>query len=109
MISLKFDRSIIHWPGDDEPMDYGWHVTLYWRGQHRVRWHSYKNTTRMWPHISRGADENCNRSVTVLLWPIGHLDVWWEPHFRWDEDGPCDHCRAVDDYIAEHGDLPNWA
>lgn len=60
----------------------------------RVRWHSRKATSRMWPSLHKGADENCNRAVTLVLWPLGHLDVWWEPHWRTDLDGPCETCRA---------------
>jgi len=67
---------------------YGWWLHL---GK-RVCWSSRKATTRMWPRVMRGADENCNRSVTVVLWPLGHLDVWWEP--TWRTAGRCDDCVA---------------
>jgi hypothetical protein len=89
---LEFRRSLIDWDDDGNVTDYGWHVTIYIRGKHRARWHSTKNTTRKWPGFSRGGDENCNRSVTVMLWPLGHLDVWWEPNWRTNEDGMCDDC-----------------
>jgi hypothetical protein len=70
---------------------YGWWIEF---GK-RACWASRKSTTRMWPRIQRGADENCNRSITVVLWPLGHLDVWWEPNWRTDADGPCDTCRQA--------------
>lgn len=73
---------------------YGWWVTLYLRGKHRARWNSSKATSRMWPQVRTGADENCNRSVSFILWPLGHLDVWWETNWRTDADGQCDKCRA---------------
>lgn len=74
--------------------DYGWGVTLLIRGRHRARWNSTRATTSGWPTISRGADENCNRAVTLTLWPLGSLDVWWETRWRTDADGMCDDCLA---------------
>jgi hypothetical protein len=71
---------------------YGWNVTLYIRGRHRARWHSRKATTRMWPRVRYGGDENCNRATTLILWPLGHLDVWWEPNWREEGLGLCDTC-----------------
>jgi hypothetical protein len=69
------------------PGGYGWSVTV---GK-RLRWNSRKATSRMLPRISLGADEHCNRAVSVILWPVGHLDVWWEPVWR---TRTCDPCRA---------------
>jgi hypothetical protein len=74
---------------------YGWSITF---GK-RVRWCSRKALTPMWPRIYRGGDENCNRAISLHLWPIGGLDVWWEPKWRTDADGPCATCRA--ESIAE--------
>ena len=65
----------------------------------RAAWRSRKATSRMWPRIVRGADENCNRAITVVLWPLGALDMWWEPKWRTDADGPCAECRAF--FLAE--------
>lgn len=48
----------------------------------------------MWPRVSFGADENCNRAITFVLWPLGHLNIWWEPKWRTSADGPCEKCRA---------------
>lgn len=73
---------------------YGWSLTLIVRGKHRVRWNSRKATTRMPWHLSRGADEDCNRAVTLSLWPLGMLDVWWEPRWRSIGSGTCDKCLA---------------
>lgn len=78
------------------PNGYGWSATLLVGGKHRARWNSTKGTTRMWPQVIRGTDENCNRSVTIVLWPIGHLDIWWEPNWRTDADGPCDECKTFE-------------
>jgi len=91
---LECRRSRIDWDDDGQVTDYGWHATLYVRSRHRVRWCSTGNTTRMWPGVSRGADENCNRAITVTLWPLGHLNIWWEPNWRTDDDGMCDECGA---------------
>ena len=93
---MEFARSLIDWNDDGNVSDYGWWIMLYLRGRHRARWSSTKGTTRMWPHVSRGADENCNRSVTLHCWPIGHLDIWWETRWRTNVDGRCDSCRAED-------------
>lgn len=71
---------------------YGWNVLLFLNGKHRARWSSTKATTRMWPHLYRGADENCNRSITVHLWPMGSLDIWWETAWRPEGSGPCNDC-----------------
>lgn len=60
----------------------------------RLRWRTTKETTPMVPKILRGTDENCNRALTLVLWPLGSLDFWWEPRWRTDEDGPCEVCRA---------------
>jgi hypothetical protein len=73
---------------------YGWNVVLYVAGKHRARWYSTRGVWRGWPKVSRGADENCNRAVTLQLWPLGQLDVWWETHWRTDDDGPCADCLA---------------
>jgi len=106
VIRLKFHRSLAwdDWLEVDldrppptkrgpDVIDYGWNVTLYWRGQHRARWHSTKNTSRMWPGVSQGADEDCNRAVTFMLWPLGHLDIWWEPKWREAGSGMCETCK----------------
>ena len=93
LLRVELQRVIIDWNDDGSDVgDYGWKATLLVRGKHRAMWSSTRGTTRMWPHISRGADENCNRAVTFHCWPIGHLDVWWEPNWRTDEDGECDDC-----------------
>lgn len=84
---IKFTRS---------DAGYGWWVDF---GK-RVRWNSRKATTRMWPRIILGADECCNRAITFHFWPIGHLDIWWEPHWRTFADGPCVDCRLQN--IAEN-------
>jgi hypothetical protein len=73
---------------------YGWSLTLHVRGKHRVRWSSTRGTTRMWPRVIRGGDEDCNRAITFVLWPLGHLDVWWEPRWRPAGSGMCEQCRA---------------
>lgn len=66
---------------------YGWNVKV---GK-RVRWCSTRATTPMWPGLHRGGDEHCNRAVTLMLWPLGHLDVWWEPHWH-TGPGFCETC-----------------
>jgi hypothetical protein len=77
---------------------YGWWIFF---GK-RVRWCSTKATTAMWPRIIRGADENCNRAITIVLWPLGSLDIWWELRWRTDEDGTCDECQAwMDEIMSE--------
>lgn len=86
VVRVEFERS---------DHGYGWGVTLLVRGKHRARWASRKATTRMWPRISRDSDENCNRASTLVLWPLGHLDVWWEPNWRPEDAGVCDECRAL--------------
>lgn len=68
---------------------FGWEVFL---GK-RISWSSTGATTRMWPRIVSGADEVCNRAVTVVLWPVGHLSVWWEPRWRTEQ---CDDCRRAE-------------
>jgi hypothetical protein len=70
---------------------FGWRIDI---GK-RVSWSSTRATTQMWPRVRFGGDENCNRSITFVLWPLGHLDVWWEPRWRTDTDGMCDKCRAA--------------
>ncbi len=64
---------------------YGWTIHL---GK-RVGWSSRRATTPMWPRLVCGADENCNRAVTAVVWPLGSLDVWWEPTWRTEPCG-CD-------------------
>lgn len=93
-MSLNFSRTRIQWDEDSPIEDFGWRIMLTIRGKHRARWSSTRGTTRSWPGFSRGGDENCNRAVTLMLWPIGHLDIWWETHWRTDEDGMCDDCRS---------------
>lgn len=73
---------------------YGWSVTLYVRDKHRIRWNSRKATTPMLWRFIRGGDEDCNRAITLTLWPLGMLDVWWEPKWRPVGSGPCDACRS---------------
>lgn len=73
---------------------YGWSATMLVNGKHRLRWSSRKATTRKWPTLTRGTDENCNRAITVVLWPLGHLDVWWEPRWRPAGSGLCEPCRS---------------
>jgi hypothetical protein len=76
---------------------YGWSLFL---GK-RIRWNSTGATSRLWPRISRGGDEDCNRAITIVLWPLGSLDVWWEPHWRPEGSGMCDECLAwVDEASA---------
>jgi len=71
---------------------YGWWLDI----GSRIRWHSRKATSRMWPRIRRGGDENCNPTITLVLWPLGHLDVWWKPgRLRTLRDGPCIDCRTL--------------
>ena len=93
-MGLEFARSRIDWNDDGNVTDYGWTLTLTVRGKHRVRWNSTRGTTRMWPRVRWGGDENCNRAVSLILWPLGHLDVWWEPNWRTDTDGMCEECQA---------------
>lgn len=69
---------------------YGWWIDF---GK-RVRWSSRKATTPMWPRVRLGSDENCNRALSLILWPLGCLDVWWEPKWRTDADGMCDDCKS---------------
>jgi hypothetical protein len=69
---------------------YGWTF----RAGKRVQFRTRNGTTRMWPHVGTGTDENCNRAVTFHCWPIGQVNVWWEPTWRTGEDGPCGTCRA---------------
>ncbi len=76
------------------PNGYGWAVTLYVRGKHRVRWNSRKATTPMLWRFIRGGDENCNRAITWTMWPIGMIDVWWETKWRPEGSGICDECKA---------------
>jgi len=80
---------------------YGHQFTLLIKGKHRARWSSRKATTKMPPGIVLGGDENCNRAITFVLWPLGHLDIWWEPNWRTDEDGPCLECRTLEDEAWE--------
>lgn len=91
---LEFSRSRIDWHDDGNVTDYGWSVMLYVNGKHRACWHSTRGTTRMWPRVTRGGDENCNRAVTFILWPLGHLDIWWEPNWRPEGSGLCDECQS---------------
>lgn len=93
-IAFEYDRRRASEDGSSE--DYGWNVTILFWGQHRIRWNSTRSTTKMWPRINTGADENCNRAITFVMWPLGHLDIWWEPKFRTDEDGICDECERID-------------
>lgn len=98
---FEFERAIIDWNDDGSWVDdFGWRVTLFIRGKHRARWNSTRGTTMMWPRLSKGGDENCNRATSLVLWPLGCLDVWWEPNWRTDADGMCDEC------LAEIGDIP---
>ena len=83
-MTLEFYRS---------PHGYGWSVTLVWRGQHRVRWCSRRATTPMRPRIIWGGDEDCNRAVTLVLWPLGSLDIWYEHPYRPAGTGMCDDCN----------------
>jgi hypothetical protein len=69
---------------------YGWDLVV----GRRVQFRSRKATTPMWPQLRKGADENCNRALTLVAWPLGSVDVWWEPQYRTDDDGPCETCRA---------------
>jgi hypothetical protein len=85
-MSLKFDRSVA---------GYGWTVTLYVKDRQRIRYHSPRATSIMWPGIHRGADEHCNRSLTFMFWPLGHIDVWWEPASTWRTVGMCDECTEI--------------
>ena len=59
----------------------------------RVSFNSPGATTRMWPRLVFGADENCNRAVTLVVWPLGHVDIWWEP--RW-WTVPCADCQYIE-------------
>jgi hypothetical protein len=80
---------------------YGWSLMLHINGKHRARWNSTRATSMMWPGLSRGADEDCNRAVTLTLWPIGHLDIWWEPSWRAERSGICDKCaRELEEMAA---------
>lgn len=98
LAKVEFRRHIIDWNDDGKDVrDYGWDATLLIRGKHRARWTSTGGTSRMWPGFSKGTDENCNRAVTLMLWPLGHLSVWWEPKWRTDADGICDECKVLDD------------
>lgn len=78
----------------------------------RVQWRTRKGTTRMWPRVDlRGGDENCNRAVVVVLWPLGCLTVWWEPRWRTAVDGPCEDCRGFfrSEGLCERcGSRPCW-
>lgn len=85
MARIEFERS---------QHGYGWNITLVVRGKHRVRWNSRKATTRMWPRFINGSDEDCNRATSLVIWPLGHLDVWWEPRWRAAGSGLCDKCIA---------------
>jgi hypothetical protein len=57
----------------------------------RLALRSRRATMRMWPRLIHGADENCNRAVTLVLWPLGSIDVWWEP--KWRAEGMCESCK----------------
>jgi len=74
---------------------FGWHVRV-----KRVQWNSTAAVTAGWPRVVRGADEHCNRSVTLCLWPLGALDVWWDPRWR-TGPGYCESCTA--EHVAEWG------
>lgn len=97
LLRLGYHRRLSDWSSQQDGSDirdYGWNITLYIRGQHRVRWNSTRGTTPMLWHFIRGADEDCNRAITLTLWPLGMLDVWWEPRWRPAGSGDCDKCRA---------------
>lgn len=32
----------------------------------------------MAPKLSHEADESCNRSITLMAWSLGHLNICWE-------------------------------
>jgi hypothetical protein len=103
-LRIESFRSLSDWSVNEDGTDirdFGWHFTLLVRGKHRARWSTTRGTTRMWPRLVRGADENCNRSVSVILWPLGHLDVWWETRWRTDQDGECDTCLDEFSNLAE--------
>lgn len=68
---------------------YGWNLKV----GRRLRWNSRKATTPMLPCLRRGADENCNRAISLVAWPLGSLDFWWEIPWRTDPDGLCVQCR----------------
>lgn len=69
---------------------YGWGVNI----ARRVALHSPRATTRMCPSIHRGADEDCNPAVTLVLWPLGHVDVFYRLRQRPPGSGMCNDCLA---------------
>lgn len=73
---------------------YGRSWTLMVNGKHRMRWNTTGATTPMLWRFIYGGDENCNRATTLTMWPIGMLDVWWEPSWRPEGSGLCDRCKA---------------
>lgn len=103
LIKLEYYESIYDWSEEEDGSDlryYGWYITLYVNGKHRVRWNSRRATSKMWPRITKGGDEDCNRAITFVLWPLGHLDIWWEPKWRPIGAGLCDKCKK---WIREEG------
>lgn len=46
----------------------------------RLMWWSPTTLTRWWmPKPFRGADENCNPSIAVVIPPFGALVLFWRP------------------------------
>lgn len=92
------DEEIPGWPA---PTRYGWGPCTVWRSNAGYGWElnvgrrfqvaSRRATSRMWPRFMRGTDENCNRAVTLVAWPVGQATVWWEPSWR---DTLCEKCLA---------------
>jgi hypothetical protein len=70
------------------PVGYGTHV---WIG--RVRLGSRKTMTPMWPHVRKGGDEFCNDVLSMHLYPLVAIDIWWRPKQRTWRDGMCDSCK----------------
>lgn len=95
LVTLRFYRS---------RDGYGWSVTMLVRGRHRVRWNSTRATTPMLWRFIYGGDEDCNRATTLTMWPLGMLDVWWEPKWRPTGSGMCEKCLA--EYAADLSTLP---
>lgn len=61
----------------------------------RLMWWPPAALTRWWmPAVFRGADENCNPSVGIVVPPMGAFILFWRPGPLRTE--PCDECAALE-------------
>lgn len=73
--------------------------TRLWIGS-RIRIGSHETMTPMWPHVYRSGDEFCNDVLSLHLYPLVAIDIWWRRKQRTAIDGICDTCK---DELREAG------